>query len=96
MPNHSASEYLRAVELAARADDRLPGRGGVTRETVADCLGVTQNTAGGRLARLEDEGKLVRVWGIGECGPSTGWLPVDHPDAREGGERGYAPEVADD
>jgi hypothetical protein len=96
MPNHSASEYLRAVELATRADDRMAGRGGVRRQTVADCLGVTRNTAGGRLARLEDDGKLVRVWGVGEHGPACGWLPVGHPDAREGGERGHAPEVAAD
>jgi hypothetical protein len=96
MTNNHAEEYLRAVELATRADDRLAGRGGVRRQTVADCLGVTRNTAGGRLARLEADGKLVRVWGFGECGPASGWLPVDHPDAREGGERGYAPEVADD
>jgi len=96
MTDHRAEEYLRAVELATRADDRLPGRGGVTQQTVAETVGVTPSTATGRLAQLETEGKLLRVWGIGPNGPETGWLPVDHPDAREGGERGHAPEVADD
>jgi len=95
-PNHhDDAEIIDALEQALDDGRTLPGNGGVPAYVVADYCGLTTSTLSGRLAALEEH-TLVRVWGIGPNGPETGWLPADHPDAREGGERGHAPEVADD
>lgn len=94
-PNHhDDAAIIDALEQALDDGRTLAGNGGVVPEDVAEYCGLAESTLKGRLSQLADDDRLVVVWGIGQK-PRRGYLPADHPDARQPGERG-ALEVADD
>lgn len=75
-----------AIMTALRAcddDDRDALAGGWHPTVICDVADCSRSTCEKHLRRLQRDGHVVRVRGLGPRAPRESWLPADHPDAPE-------------